>query len=40
MMKTGNYSFGDNFEIFDNLLEGASVYEPVYDDNGKIHDLL
>ena len=40
MMKAGNYSFGDNFEIFDNLLEGVLVYEPVYEDNGKIHDFI
>lgn len=40
MMKADNYSFGDNFEIFDNLLEGVLVYEPVYDNNGKIHDFI
>lgn len=40
MIRAGNYSFGENFEIFDNLLEGVSVYEPVYDDRGKIHDFI
>ena len=40
MMKAGNYLFGDNFQIFDNLLEGVLVYEPVYDDNGKILDFI
>lgn len=39
MMKAVN-SFAGNFEIFDNLIEGVSVYEPVYDDNGKIHDFI
>jgi PAS domain S-box-containing protein len=40
MMRAGNYSFGKNFEIFDNLLEAISVYEPVYDNKGKIHDFI
>ncbi|WP_424355795.1 PAS domain-containing protein [Methanobacterium sp. MBAC-LM] len=40
MIRAGNYSFGETFEIFDNLLEGVSVYEPVYDDRGKIHDFI
>ncbi len=40
MMKAGNCSFKENFEIFDNLLEGISVYEPVHDDKGKIHDFI
>ena len=35
-----NYPLGENFEIFDNLLEGVSVYEPVYNDEGKIHDFI
>ncbi len=40
MIKAGSYSFGENnFKIFDNLLEGVSVYEPVYD-NGKVHDFI
>ncbi|MGB9980468.1 PAS domain S-box protein [Methanobacterium sp.] len=41
MRKAGSYSFVENnFEIFDNLIEGMSVYEPVYDDKGKIHDFI
>ena len=40
MIQAGNYSFGNNFEIFDNLIEGVSVYEPVYDSNEKIHDFI
>ena len=41
MMKAGSYSFGENnFKIFDNMLEGVSVYEPVHDDNGKIYDFI
>jgi PAS domain S-box len=40
MIPAGNYSFGNNFEIFDNLIEGVSVYEPVYYSNEKIQDFI
>lgn len=40
MMKVGSYSFGKNFKIFDNMLEGVSVYEPLHDDEGKITDFI
>ena len=40
MINAGNYSFGDSFEIFDNLLEEVLVCEPVHDDHGKISDFI
>ncbi len=40
MTETGSYPFDhNNFKIFDNMLEGVSVYEPVYS-RGKIKDFV
>ncbi len=41
MTEAGSYSFDqNNFKIFDNMLEGVSVYEPVHDDEGKFTDFI
>lgn len=41
MVKTGIYSLDENnFKIFDNMLEGVSVYEPLYDNEGRITDFI
>jgi len=41
MTKACSYSLDqNNFKIFDNMLEGVSVYEPVYDGKGKIIDFI
>ncbi len=41
MTEADSYSFDqNNFKLFDNMLEGVSVYEPIYDSEGRVIDFI